>query len=424
MNTKTEKLSHIKGREIIDSRGFPTLEVEVWLENGKWTRASVPSGASTGQFEALELRDGNSNYFFGKGLNKALRQLSFLSSKLKNFPTGQQEALDEKLIELDGTHLKTNLGANTVLGVSLAYWKLNHLENSPYEKLMEKIRLPVPLMNIINGGVHGSNNLNIQEFMIVPFGFETFKDSLRAGCEIFQQLKTLLKSKNLSLAVGDEGGFTPELASHKEALDLIMESIEKSGYKNKVGLALDCASSEFYKEMLYHMKGQKKTAQELISLYKEWVKNYPILSIEDGLAEEDWEGWRHLTEELGKQIQLVGDDLFVTQSNRLERGIKEKTANSLLVKCNQVGTVSEALRAVKKAQQAGYTCVMSHRSGETEDTVISDLAVHWNCEQIKTGSLCRGERTAKYNQLLRIEEQLDKPVFFGKEAFKQNLQIT
>lgn len=410
-------ISHIKGREIIDSRGFPTLEAEIWLKNGEWARAAVPSGASTGKAEALELRDKDNNYFFGKGVQKALKNLSFLSSKLKGFPVNQQEELDKKLIRWDKTPLKTKLGANTLLAVSLAYWKLNYFSTDV--DLNETSSLPVPLMNIINGGLHGSNDLNIQEFMIAPFDFETFRDSLRAGCEIFQSLKNLLKSKNLSVGVGDEGGFTPKLSSHEEALDLIMESIEKSGYSNKVGLAIDCAASEFYKNGFYELENQKKTAEELISFYKKWVKNYPLLSIEDGLAEEDWIGWKIMTTELGKQIQLVGDDLFVTRLDRLQKGLKENVANSLLVKCNQVGTVSETLNAVRLAQSAGYSCVMSHRSGETEDTVIADLSVSWGCEQIKTGSPCRGERTAKYNQLLRIEEKMKKSAFFGKKAFKR-----
>ena len=455
------RIESVKGREIIDSRGAPALEAEVFLENGESARASVPSGASKGRAEALELRDGDKNRFFGRGLLSALNNLAFLSSKLKGFPADNQEAIDAKLIEWDGTPSKSRLGANTLLAVSLACWKLNggnFSKNSAggggkpgdgedqkaalsggvasqraaadsragrQAAIQRTAALPVPLMNIINGGLHGSNKLNIQEFMIAPFAFDSFKEALRAGCEIFYCLKNLLKSKNLSVATGDEGGFSPALSSHEEALNFAAEAIEKAGYKSRVGLALDCAASEFYQEKTgrYLFEGEEKTARDMIAFYKKQAAQHPFLiSIEDGLAEEDWEGWRKMTEELGDSMQIVGDDLFATNLRRLKRGIREKAANALLVKCNQAGTVSEARAAVLRAKAEGFACIMSHRSGETEDTVLADLAVTWGCGQIKAGAPCRGERTAKYNRLLRIEEETARR-FAGAQAFSKKILL-
>ena len=413
----------VKGREIIDSRGAPALEAEIFLENGESARASVPSGASKGRAEAFELRDGDKNRFFGKGLLAALDNLAFLSSKLKGFPlNNNQEETDKKLTEWDGTPSKSRLGANTLLSVSLACWKLNQAaKNSQNGAAPEPTTLPVPLMNIINGGLHGSNSLNIQEFMIAPFAFESFKEALRAGCEIFHSLKNLLKSQNLSVATGDEGGFSPALSSHEEALNFVAKAIDQAGYRGRVGLALDCAAGEFYQEKTdrYLFEGKERTAADMIALYKEWKKKHPLLiSIEDGLADEDWAGWRRLTEDLGGSVQIVGDDLFATNLKRLKKGIEEKAANALLVKCNQAGTVSEARAALRAAQRAGFACIMSHRSGETEDTSIADLSVAWGCGQIKAGSPCRGERTAKYNRLLRIEEKAGRAALFaGEKAF-------
>lgn len=428
-------ISHLKGREIIDSRGHPTVEVEVFLENNLRACACVPSGASTGKYEARELRDGEESYFFKKGVKKAVENISLISSALKGMNVTRQTQIDIRLLELDGTPFKNHLGANAILGVSLACLRAAaRAQNRPLYKYLSEKRpsqkektqkdqpfiLPVPLINIINGGVHAENNLQIQEFMIVPSGFQTFRDALRAACEVFYQLKKNLQSSGFSTNVGDEGGFAPHLSHHHQAMDLILSSIEKCGYLGQIGLALDCAASEFYKEGFYHFEGKKRNAEDLVALYENWVQRYPLLSIEDGLAEEDWDGWSFLTEKLGKKIQIVGDDLFVTQTRRLKKGIREKVANSLLVKCNQVGTVSETWEALEVARQAGYTCVMSHRSGETEDTLISDLAVGWKCGQIKTGSVCRGERTAKYNRLLKIEEELgEKGIFYGKQAFQR-----
>ena len=422
-------IHHLKGREIIDSRGQPTVEVEVFLESGLMARAAVPSGASTGKYEARELRDGEERYFFKKGVKKAVKNVSVISSKLKGMDITDQKQIDARLLDLDGTPLKDHLGANALLGVSLACLRAAaQVKKQPLykylwndlriQKSQQRFVLPVPLINVINGGVHAKNNLQIQEFMIVPFDFSTFREALRAACEVFYQLKKDLQSKDLSTNVGDEGGFAPQFSHHHQAMDFLLSSIEKCGYSEQMGLALDCAASEFYKGGFYHLEGKKQKAEELIALYESWVQKYPLLSIEDGLAEEDWRGWKLLTETMGNQIQIVGDDLFVTQTQRLNKGIREGIANSLLVKCNQVGTISETRQAVEMAQKAGYTCVMSHRSGETEDTSISDLVVGWSCGQIKTGSVCRGERTAKYNRLLRIEEELgDLGEFYGQRAF-------
>ncbi len=420
-------ISRLDAREILDSRGVPTLEVEVFLENGLSAYGVVPSGASTGQFEALELRDGDNNYFFGKGVLKAIQNVKKLSKTLKGIDVQNQELIDKILLEQDGTKLKNNLGANTLLGISLACVRAAaQFKKEPLYKSLhsqgESFLLPVPLMNIINGGVHGSNLLDIQEFMIVPFDFNSFKEALRAGCEIFHQLKQDLKSKNHSIAVGDEGGFTPNFKSHEQALDFILSAIEKTSYSKKVALALDCAASEFYEKDFYLFESKKINSQDLIAIYKKWVKDYPIVSIEDGLSENDWLGWKDMTSQLGDKIQLVGDDLFVTQKARLQKGVETQVANSLLVKCNQVGTITETIESMNLAKKSNYTCVISHRSGETEDTSIADLSVAWNAEQIKTGSLSRGERTAKYNRLLRIEEELGSlGVFQGQKAFKQNL---
>ena len=417
-------VSSLKAREIIDSRGQPTLEVDLFCGNGRVSRGLVPSGASTGQFEARELRDNDSKYFFSKGLKKACHNVQKLSKILEGQNVQEQEQIDRQLLKSDGTALKEKLGANTLLGVSLACLRAGaDLSKKPlyeYASLgQSQFSLPVPLMNIINGGVHGSNSLDIQEFMIVPVDFLSFKSALRAGCEIFHYLKQDLKSKGFSTAVGDEGGFTPKFSSSAQAFDFILSAIEKSSYSKRTALALDCASSEFYKKDHYLFEGQKKSSEEMISIYEKWTKDYPLISIEDGLAEEDWPGWKKMTEKLGDQIQLVGDDLFVTQKNRVEKGIKEKAGNALLVKYNQVGTITEAKSAVLTAQNGNFTCVFSHRSGETEDTSIADLSVAWDTEQIKTGSVSRGERTAKYNRLLRIEEELGSAGFYkGKQAFK------
>ena len=418
-------ISSLKAREIIDSRGQPTLEVDLFCKNKRVSRGLVPSGASTGHFEAKELRDKDPHYFFSKGLKKACQNVEKLSKVLKGQHVQEQEYIDQLLLKSDGSPLKENLGANTLLSVSLACLRAGaYLSKKPlyeYASLgQSQFSLPVPLMNIINGGVHGSNSLSIQEFMIVPWDFPSFKEALRAGCEIFYILKQELKAKGFSIAVGDEGGFTPKFSSSRQAFEFILSAIEKSSYSQKVALALDCASSEFYKKDHYLFEGQKKSADEMIAVYEQWIQDYPLISIEDGLAEEDWTGWKQMTQKLGHQIQLVGDDLFVTQKNRVERGLKEQAGNALLVKYNQVGTISETKSAVLTAQQGDFACVFSHRSGETEDTSIADLSVAWGTEQIKTGSVSRGERTAKYNRLLRIEEELGSSAFYkGSSAFKK-----
>jgi len=422
MSTKIET---IVAREILDSRGNPTVEVDVTLEGGAQGRAAVPSGASTGEHEAVELRDGDKHRYCGKGVTKAVKNVNgVINQKLKGFDAANQSGVDQSLIALDGTENKSKLGANALLGVSLACAhaaaRAKQLPLYQYIGGEGAVTLPVPMMNIINGGSHADNNVDLQEFMIMPFGAKSFKEALRMGAEIFHCLKKILKEKGLSTSVGDEGGFAPDLKSNEEALQIILEAIEKTGYKpgSEVKIALDPASSEFYKKEKYVLEGEPenkfKSSREMVAFYEAWVKTYPIFSIEDGMSENDWDGWKILTERIGDQVQLVGDDLFVTNSKRLQMGIDRGVANSILIKVNQIGTLTETIDAVRLAQKNGYTTVMSHRSGETEDSTIADLAVALNCGQIKTGSLCRTDRICKYNQLLRIEEELgSKAVYAG-----------
>lgn len=408
------EIINIVAREILDSRGNPTVEVDITLETGAFGRASVPSGASTGSHEATELRDKDKTRYCGKGV---LNAVNFINDEIFNAVHGldsqNQDFLDKTLIALDGTPNKSRLGANSLLAVSLACAKASAAElDLPLYRYIGGInarRLPSPLMNIINGGAHANNPLDIQEFMIVPFGASCFKESLRWGVEVFHSLSSILKSKGFSTAVGDEGGFAPNLSSTKEALDLIMHATEKAGFKpgSDIGLALDVAASELYKDNIYILEDKKLDSFGLVSFYKDLVQNYPVLSIEDGLSEDDWEGWAHLTSTLGNQVQIVGDDLFVTNMNRLEQGIARKSANAILIKPNQIGTLSETIACVNMAHENGMRSILSHRSGETEDTTIADLAVALNTGQIKTGSASRTDRIAKYNQLLRIEEELD-----------------
>ncbi len=419
------KISRLHAREILDSRGTPTLEVEVTLQSGIMARAAVPSGASTGAHEACELRDQDKSRYLGKGVMKAVQSVKeIIAQKLMGQEVVDWRALDKMMLQLDGTEQKTKLGANAILGVSLACAKAAAIEaKQPLYKFIggdQAVRLPVPLMNVLNGGAHANNGLNVQEFMIVPVAFPTFREALRAGAEIFHTLKKILNEKKLSTAVGDEGGFAPVLQGNRVALELLMSAIEKAGYKpgDQVKLALDVAATEFFADGKYTWEGKKLSSQELADVYGSWKKDFPLVSIEDGFSEDDWAGWVHFTKQQGKALQIVGDDLFVTNPTRIERGIKEGAANALLVKVNQIGSLSETEKAVQTAKKAGYKTVMSHRSGETEDTTIADLAVGMNCEQIKTGSLCRTDRTAKYNQLLRIEEELgDKAQYWGSKAF-------
>ncbi|EKD41194.1 MAG: hypothetical protein ACD_73C00806G0005 [uncultured bacterium] len=422
----------IKAREIIDSRGNPTVEADIILDNDLWARAAVPSGASTGEHEACELRDGDKNRYQGKGTLKAVQNINeIIFSKLKGLSTSRQAELDGLMIKLDGTDNKSHLGANAILAVSLAYAKVSALDKKMplYAYIGElagnnRFILPVPMMNIINGGAHADNNVDLQEFMIMPLGFDRFSEALRAGTEIFHSLKNVLKNKNLNTAVGDEGGFAPNLASNREALQVIALAIEKAGYKlgAQVGLALDAASSEFYKDGFYCFENEtesKKDGSMMAAFYKKLADEFPIYSIEDGVDENDWASWKLLTDQLGSRMQLVGDDLFVTNTTRLKRGIDEKIGNSILIKVNQIGTLTETLEAINMAHKAGYTAVISHRSGETEDTTIADIAVGTAAGQIKTGSLCRTDRICKYNQLLRIEEELGKAAFYpGRSIFK------
>jgi len=418
----------IYAREILDSRGNPTVEVEVALETGVIGRAAVPSGASTGEREAIELRDGDKNRYLGKGVLKAVEHVNdVIAAELIGWEASDQIGIDRKLLALDGTDFKSKLGANALLGVSIACAKAAAedagLPLYQYIGGANAKELPVPMMNIINGGEHADNNVDIQEFMIMPVGAESFKEALRMGAEIFHTLKKVLKDKGYNTSVGDEGGFAPNLKSNEEALQVIMEAIESAGYKagEDILLALDVAASEIYNDGQYNFTNEKqaiKTAAETVAFYEDLVARYPIISIEDGLAENDWDGWKLMTEKLGDKIQIVGDDLFVTNTKILKEGIDKGISNSILIKVNQIGTLTETLEAIEMAKRAGYTAVISHRSGETEDTTIADLAVATNAGQIKTGSLCRTDRICKYNQLLRIEDELDDTaVFRGKGVF-------
>lgn len=421
----------VYAKEVLDSRGNPTMEVEVWSEDGGYGRAIVPSGASTGEYEAVELRDGDSARYMGKGVQKAVYYVNeIIRPALIGFDVVDQTYIDRMIIELDGTENKGKLGANALLGVSLATAKAasDELGLELYEYLggISANTLPVPMMNILNGGAHADNNVDVQEFMVMPVGFTTFRDALRCGAEIYHHLKKVLKAKKLATAVGDEGGFAPNLSNNEEALKVIVEAIREAGYEpgEDVVLALDVAASEMFDRASgkYHLAGEGKafTSEEMIDLYESWVQKYPICSIEDGLDQNDWDGWKKLTGRLGERIQLVGDDLFVTNVERLSKGIREGVGNSILIKLNQIGTLTETINAVQMAQRAGMTAVISHRSGETEDTTIADLAVALNTGQIKTGAPARTDRVAKYNQLLRIEEYLDiQAVYPGKSLFSK-----
>ena len=417
-------IKSLSSREILDSRGNPTVEVDVTLSDGSFARAAVPSGASTGAFEAAELRDGGARYL-GKGVQHAVENVT---QKIAPLVIGHdaydQRGLDQKMIDLDATVNKSSLGANAILGVSLAVAKAAaQSKKLPFYSFIGGTNanlLPVPMMNILNGGAHADTNVDIQEFMIAPIGATSFKEALRHGAEIYHNLKAVLKKRGLATSIGDEGGFAPNLESNRAALDLIIEAIEKAGFKvgTEIALAMDVAATEFYKDGKYEFEGSLLTAAEMIAYYKGLVDSYPLVSIEDPLSEDDWDGWKSITTELGTKVQLVGDDLFVTNPTRLARGIESQTANALLVKVNQIGTLTETLDAVDMAHKAGYRSMMSHRSGETEDTTIADLAVAARCGQIKTGAPARSERVAKYNQLLRIEEELGSQASYaGREAF-------
>ncbi len=425
------EIIEVHALEILDSRGNPTLEVEVTLESGAVGRFAVPSGASTGEHEALELRDGDNGRYLGKGVEQAVRNVNeHIAPEIIGLPADAQRALDEMLIDLDGTPNKGKLGANALLGVSVAAAKAaaDHFDLPVWRYLggVAAHVLPVPLMNIVNGGAHADNNVDFQEFMVVPFGAPSFKEALRVGAEVFHNLKKVLKKRGLSTSVGDEGGFAPNLASNEAALQAIVEAIQAAGYKpgEQVGLALDVAASEFYKDGAYHLEGEgrKLDAAGMVEFYAGLCDRYPILSIEDGMAEDDWAGWKALTQRLGNRVQLVGDDLFVTSTERLRRGVGEGCANSILIKVNQIGTLTETLDCIELAHRNGYSTIISHRSGETEDTTIADLAVAVNAGQIKTGSLCRSDRVAKYNQLLRIEEALGTSAgWLGRRPFGKEL---
>ena len=417
-------IKSITAREILDSRGNPTVEVEVRLDDKSMARAAVPSGASTGAFEAAELRDGGKRYL-GKGVEGAVKNIvEKIAPVVVGLNALDQKVIDEKMIALDGSKNKSNLGANAILGVSLAVARAAAASTGQslfkYLGKAEAKTLPVPMMNILNGGAHADTNVDIQEFMVAPIGAATFKESLRWGAEIYHSLKSVLKSKGLATSIGDEGGFAPDLASNRAALDLILQAIELAGFKagSDIGLAMDVAATEFFENGKYKFEGKELTTEQMITYYRDLVAAYPLLSIEDPLDEDDWDGWTNLTAQLGDKIQIVGDDLFVTNPERLQRGIENKSANALLVKVNQIGTLSETIAAVTLAHNNNFKSMMSHRSGETEDTTIADLAVALNCGQIKTGAPARSERVAKYNQLLRIEEELaTAAVYAGRTAF-------
>ncbi len=429
------KIQKIKAREILDSRGNPTVEVDVILSDGTLGRAQVPSGASTGENEALELRDGDTKRYLGKGVIKAVNNVNtIIAKKLKGMDVSQQQKIDELMISLDGTETKSSLGANAILGVSLSccvaaanYYKMplyKYIRKTYGIKEKEYV-LPVPMMNVLNGGKHADNNVDFQEFMIVPAGAKSFKESLRYGVEVFHSLKSVLKSKNYITAVGDEGGFAPNLSSNIEALDLLIEGIKKAGYTpgKDIYIALDPAASEFYNDeyiLLGEKENKEKSSQQMVEFYQQLIEKYPIVSIEDGLAEDDWDGWKLLTEKLSNKVQLVGDDIFVTNPKIFKKGIEQKIANAILIKLNQIGTLTETIQTVTLAYKNGYKAIISHRSGETENTFIADLSVALNTGQIKTGSASRTDRICKYNQLLRIEEELGlKAVFLGSKIYKK-----
>jgi enolase len=423
-------IHNITARQILDSRGNPTIEVDVLTSNGILGRAAVPSGASTGMHEAVELRDHDDSVYLGKGVLKAVENVNNkIEPQLKGFDVFEQKLLDKLMLEMDGTPNKANFGANAILGVSLATAHAAAQESKQplyrYVGGVNACTLPIPMMNILNGGAHADNSIDFQEFMVMPVGAERFSDALRMGVEIFHHLKSVLKSKGYSTNVGDEGGFAPNIKSNQEAIETVLMAIEKAGYRpgEDVYIAMDAAATEFYDEekkvyRLHKSTGDELTTSEMVSFWADWAKKYPIISIEDGLGEDDWDGWKQLTDELGDKIQLVGDDLFVTNTKRLERGTKEGIANSILVKVNQIGTLSETIEAVEHAHKHGFTSVMSHRSGETEDNTIADLAVALNTGQIKTGSASRSDRVSKYNQLLRIEQELGECAYYPGKSFK------
>lgn len=424
-------IKSVKAREILDSRGNPTIEVDITLKDGSFGRSAVPSGASTGSHEALELRDGDKKRYGGKGVLKAVENVNVIIKKAIVGKSFDQKSLDDKMIALDGTEHKSNLGANAILGVSMAF---SHAAAASLKKPLYKyfaqiaktgkpISLPLPMMNILNGGKHAEKSTDLQEFMVMPIGAKSWAQALQMGAEVFHSLKKILHDRGLNTTVGDEGGYAPSFPSNESAIEVILEAVTKAGYKpgKDISIAIDGAATELFKDGKYNLasEGKKLTPEEMVNFYADWLKKYPIVSIEDGFSEDDWDGWKLMTKNLGKKTQIVGDDLFVTNIKRLERGVTEKAANSILIKLNQIGTVSETIDAIKMAHAAGMTAVVSHRSGETEDVTISHFVVGLGCGQIKTGSLCRSERVAKYNELLRIEEELgSKAIFVGKNAFK------